>query len=437
MKLIYGFLSIVSIMYILFRHRKIDFFTVYILSVIIYYFPAYLGIIYMSKGNYIDISNQTYVVICINILITLGMIILYDIIGNRRNEHKQITHTTQLYYNKAVVVVCLLTIALNFISIIQYGGINGPIFNKSELLANSNRFIAYAKYLTLFVFVYGFTNRGKHILFIRITGSLSMLYTFLLGHRSFLVLGIIGVIYTILLTKYKFKNVFEIVRKNKKMVISILIFTLFIFFIKGVFAALKNGNYELVKFRLSSKEYYIETMLQSEPNVIVNNLNNVLKYNVKYNFVDYITNTIFCMVPFLGNALINSFNIQTFEKILQITFNDKLSEGIGIGSTFLGESYATGGYFLLILNCILICFLIIFLENRLYKTKNPANRVWFMIFLTYSTFYLSRNSFVFILISARAYLYILVIVWILKFLIKVFYNQFRVRNNIGAIKNCG
>lgn len=424
MKLIYGLISLISLLYIVLKHRKIDFFTIYIFSILIYYFPAYLGIIYRGHLDYINIETNTYVLLSVNLFVILWIVILYDAFKTKKYIVKNFEYKDDIYYNKAIFFISLCSLILNLFCFFKYGNLGTDSFNKVQLLENSSRLVEYTKYLDLFIFVYAFTNRGKFINYIRIISVFCILCTFMLGHRSFLVIGIIGILYNYITQKCDFKSVLDFIKKNKRIVIGILIFMFVTFFVKNVFAALVNKDFELVKARLSSGEYYIETLLKSEPNTITNNLNNVVKYGMKYNIMSYLMTTTICLIPYFGNIIMKNLNLKTFEHILQINFNDRIHEGIGLGSTFIGETYATGGIVFLALMGMFICLLIIIIEKKVYKTKNPALRCWMIIFLTYLTFYINRNSLVFIFVAARAYLYIMTLVILVKFFVKIMHKNF-------------
>ncbi|HAT4283861.1 TPA: oligosaccharide repeat unit polymerase [Clostridium perfringens] len=422
MQIIYMLLSIISVVYLIFKARKVDYFTIYIFSIIIYYFPAYLGGIYINNFEYIPISNTTYLILILNLSINLFIMILYDF-TKRKTKFKIYEKTLNNFYdNKAVFLIAVITLILNLVSMHLYKGISGN-FDKVALLQDSNRITEYSKYFSLFIFVYAFTNRGKHINSIRIIAIISMVRIFMLGHRSFLVIGIICIAFVFLENK-NVKNILEILTRYKKFVIIAIVFLVFIFFVKNVFAAFMDGNYELVISRLSDKNYYIKTLLQSEPNAILNNLDSVVKYNMKYDLVSYFLVIFSASIPFLGSEIMNALNLKTFEYLLQINFNSQFDEGIGLGSTFLGECFSTGGLFFVILICILVGIMIIFIQKINSRISSPIVKTWLIIFLTYTTFYISRNSFVFILVSSRAYLYIVIVTLILKNIIKGIYKKF-------------
>ena len=424
MQVIYILLSIIALTYVIFKVREIDYFTIYIFSIIIYYFPAYLGVIYKGDFNYIPLSNTTYLILIINLSMILWIMIFYDFI-KRKNEFKNNKNDDNNNFdNKAILLISYITLVLNLISIYKYGGISSN-FNKVELLQASSRITEYAKYFSLFIFVYAFTNKGKHINTIRIISIISMIRIFMLGHRSFLVIGIICIIFVYFKNK-NIRNIFQVLIRHKKIIFMVIIFIAFIFFIKNVFAALMDRNYELVMSRLTDKNYYINTLLQSEPNTIVNNLDSVVKYNMKYDFISYFLVIFLSMIPFLGNIIINALNLKTFEYLLQINFNSQFYEGIGLGSTFLGECFATGGIFFVMLIGILVAIGIIIIEKFGDKVSSPLIKTWTLIFLTYSTFYISRNSLVFILVSSRAYFYITIFTLLIKSIIKSFYKKFAV-----------
>ena len=413
MQITYILLSLITISYFVFKKRDFDFFTIYSFSIIIYYFPAYFGYIYNQQKLQEGINDVTYLILILNLSIILWFAILYDY---SKNKFKKIEFKNIGNFNNdfSVLIVSFITFGLVLMSVKEYGVLGSGTFNKVQLLSSSNKLIEYTKYFSTFIFVYAFTNKGQYTFLIKIISLLSILFTFMLGHRSFLVIGIIAIMYHVLSTRYNFNNLLELFLKNKTILFFIGLFGAFIFFVKNVFAAFMSGRYDIVKERLITPEYYIQTLLESEPNTITGNLNDVLQSGMDYEIISYLAIILFGLIPLLGNYILNSMNIHSFEYMLQVNFNTQMHEGIGLGSTFLGESYSTGGVGFVFITCVLVCVLILILQKSIYKFSNPLVQTWFLIFLVYLTFYISRNSFVFILISARAYLYILILTLIIQ-----------------------
>lgn len=418
MRIITIALFVVLLSYVCVRKRKFDYFSIASFSLILYYFPVFIGRLRNNDtGSAIYISNMTYLCIFSFGLLLLVFMIFFDKYyikkGNKSLSHNintKILSERNDLSNFCVFIVSIIGLVLMVITFINYGGFKGD-FNKMNLLMRASKVTEYMKYIGLFSFVYSFSFKGKFINLCRLSSLMIILYTFLLGHRSFIVIGIIAIFMHFVGTAKPVRLV-EIINKNKKMFLFILICLIFFVFVKNVFAAFMSGNYDLVISRLTNKNYYVDTLLESESNIIMNNLNNIVISNFKYGLGDFVFGII-SLIPFVGGRLLDVFDYVSFEEKMNLAFNIHLSEGIGLGSNYIGEAYSIGNVFSVIVITILTLFFIKFLISRRNLTANPFTYTFLSLILTYFTFYIHRNSLIFLLTTTRAYLYILILLFIL------------------------
>jgi ABC-type cobalt transport system substrate-binding protein len=264
--------------------------------------------------------------------------------------------------------------------------------------------------------VYGFVNTGKYINFIRVISLVLIGYTFLLGHRSFIVIGIIAIAFFFFSKQERTTSLLKFMCTHKLITAAILAAAFFFFFVKNVFAAFMDGNFELVISRLTSKSYYLNMLLRSEANSIIENLQYACQSNIGFEIVDYCLG-FFALVPVLGGRVMDLFDVKYFETLLNQQFNDKYDLGFGMGSTFLGEAYSAGSFAFLIVVLISMFALISFMSRCLRKTKSPILYTWLSICLVYCSFYIFRNSSINLFVMMRAYLYIALACWLAKKLI--------------------
>lgn len=407
MKYLLILLVAVIVIYVIFGKRKIDFFLISTFSIVVYYYPALIGEIYGVHGD-TYISFDTY--FCI-ILYTVSLL-YYMIVNDRYNlsmyKHKQKedsndTACYSMINNHTIIVLDLLGVALLIYTIGKYGDIRHG-FNKMQMLANANRFTEYLKYIALFTFVCSFISSGKGNRVARILSSVLLGYTFILGHRSFTVIGCIAIFVQKIESGEKVVF-FEYIRKHKKAILGITALATVVLFIKGVFSALITGQYDLVKSRLEDPEYYRATLLSSEANVITYNLKKVCESGMRYSFFQYFLG-LFYLVPVLGGRIGTWFEYTSFERMLNLNFNSRLDEGVGMGSTYLGEAYAVGGFLFVIVQSWIAFIIMSWLMKMRQKHIGKGANTLCLIILSYFSFYIHRNSLIFLLITARAYLYI-------------------------------
>lgn len=416
--------------YVLLKNRKLDYFSVLSLSTIFYYFPAILGEVRLHTfdSTTTPLGSEVYIVILVFILILFAFIITNDHIvftvqqrrlgvGNLENKVKGEDN----FSNYSVFFIEILGLGLLVYTYLKYGDITGQ-FNKMQLLEEADRFTEYFKYIALYCFVYSFINDGQWSGLLKSLSLVLIGYTFLLGHRSFVVIGIIGILMSRFGMKEK-KPLIHLFRKNKFISIFAIIGTMFFIFIKGVFNAIITGQFEIVKNRLMNPDYYINTLLISEPNTITSNLYYVVRFNMKFGLDEYILG-FFQLIPGVGGKLSSTFAITTFERQLNLMFNNQLDKGVGLASTFLGESYSIAGVVSELIIVLLVIFIIIWCVKQQYSTKNNLVSAYFSVILPYFTFYIHRNSFIFLLVTARAYLYILIFTLTFRGIIKsIFYRK--------------
>lgn len=401
MNLVYLLFSISTIFYIIFSKRNLDFITVFIFSLVIYSFPMYFGEILINNEFY-PINSLS---ILSNIVFLFGTLIGIIFIDKLHIIQKKTIYNYD--NNNTMFIISLITLLLMLYSMSHYGNILGAgSFNKVELLSDNNRIIEYFKYFALFNFIYAFTNNGKYIGIIRGMSLVSIGYTFILGHRSFLIIGLISIIFNYLIKNNAFKNVWELILHNKTIIIICIIILAATFIVKNITAALFSGQFDLVLDRLSDTNYYFKSFFQSEPNSIVSNINNIVNSNLKYSLISYILYPFLCIIPVFGNYLINNLNLVSFEYLLNYNFNLRFSQGYGVGSTIIGEAYATGSFLLVFIIGFVLVLLIGYLNKKIYVIKSPLLKTYILCILPYFSFYFYRNSLPFLTNICKSYLII-------------------------------
>ncbi len=422
MQFIYWLLMLISLGYVLVKKRRFDFYSIAVLSTFIYYYPALLGSIKVS-GEFVPVSTTVYLCLCVHIIVLTVCMICQDLFCFRKTnliEPEPCDKVNKTEYT-AMLIVSVAGLAFLAYTFAMYGGFQGD-FNKMQLLANANRLTEYMKYIALFSFVYAFSLPRKYGRLIKLVSLVLIGYTFLLGHRSFVVIGIIALFVKKLSEDREEKPMYLLIKKYWGLFLFMAVCAIIVLFVKNVFAALMTGQYELVISRLTDPEYYLNSLLSSEANTIVSNLQSVCDSGMTHSFKDYIF-IVFALIPFIGSRLMTIFDITSFETALNQAFNSRLDEGVGMGCTFLGEGYATGWFIFLIISLIGVFLFISFLQNRKKYTKSLLNETWIGIILVYFTFYIHRNSIFFLLVMARAYAYIWFLTWVIKKTIEILFRK--------------
>lgn len=420
---IYVLLVLVNLIVFLLFERRISYLFVYYISSCVYYLDAIIGVSFVRTGDFgqmstVSIDSKTYWIMIINMLFILIALVIGRRIKNKRgpdqNYQNAIVEKEQYYTRKNVIaekyairvmiLVCLIIAIFEIIPTILSS--LGNSFSKADLLEDATSAVSYYKSIAMFLMVYLFTQKrikyGKleYVLVVAL-----MALTLLLGHRSYFVISIIGIIVTRINQNTKEANLLALSRKNwKKILLVVICFFVFIFS-KNIYSALFNGNLELVQSRLSDSSYYVNSFKENEFNVIFTNLDTVVKQNYSFPLSTYLQRTAAVFVP-VASRFIDSTPFSTaYQRDL---FNTNIR-----ASTYLGEAYASGRIALSVISIIVVLFLVAFFDKRIGRVKSNMLRTFFIVSAVDFAFYIHRNSLEYSLIRIRSYLYIFLFGYIL------------------------
>lgn len=412
MRIIYMIVIFSLVAYILIKKRRIDCFTILGLSTLLYTYPVFFGYL-LTNNSKVIVDDRVYT--CLSLF--CFVLFIFTILSDYRYVKTEVIGSEDIYYsvksNHANLLIAIIGIVLMAYTLVLYGGMVGN--EKNVLLKSATKGTEYFKYFSTFSFVYAFTNKGKYTSLSRIISIVLMTYTIILGHRSFVAIGLFAIVYWTICKKSHGKRVSLIyyLGKHKILTVSVLAFGAVVMFIKGVLAALLAGNYSLVIQRLTNQEYYINSLMTSESTTIMHNLQLACTNKIGIGIYDYIM-SLFAMIPFVGGAVTTLLGVRSFEVLLNEKYNSDYSQGFGLGASFLGEVYSAGGFIWLILVSICLCALVWIFYKNLFCSRNAFVKTWLLIGLVYMTFYFHRNILSFSLTTIRAYLYILILGIILK-----------------------
>lgn len=428
LRLVYVILVLANLFLFLMTHRKISYLLIYYLSSCLYYVSAIIGSSFVSSNNHISgffsnvpVNSKTYIIMIINMLFIMIFLLLElknngILLDNKDKNNSYYTSIEKISEKYAVKIL----IFINFIVAILFvlpsmKSLVSNTFNKADLLEESSSFVSYFKSISSFIFVYLFTQ--KNINYGKIDYFFSIVFIFitvLLGHRSYLVISLLGIVIYKMNSKKNTETLFVILKRNWKRVA--FVFLLFILFIvsKNIYTPLLNGNYELVLSRLKDPSYYINSFKQNEFNTIFVNLDTIVKYNFSFPITNYVR-AILIFIPFLNRFI----TIEKFSMVYQkILFNSNIR-----ASTFLGEAYACGNFIFVILIVILILSLLNFFDKRITKSKSDIVRTFFILSAVDFSFYIHRNSLEIAFSRIRFFVYIIIIVGLMKMFLKRMVKQ--------------
>ncbi len=428
LQFVFILLVIINALLFLFLSKKISYLFVYYMSSCVYYSSAFWGYYHsnisgFSSGVFDDtmIDAKTYWLMIVNMLCIMFVLIVGAIrkkIGSCQNDCNSNNDNSGgdgggvNYRNSGFVserYAVRVAIAFSFIVAIfcvlppvisSFGG----SFNKAELLEDAPGIVNYFKCIVTFLTIYLFTQKRVNYSKMDYIAVLFLMFlTLLLGHRSYVVIAIIGILITRINTSSKGKNLLALFVKNwKKILLIVLCFFVFMFS-KNIYTALFNGNIDLVKNRLSDSSYYQNSIKVSEFNTIFANLDSVVSRDYTFPIDIYLKRTLFTALPVVNKYI----EEEPFSRKYQMDLFGVNTRA----STFIGEAYACGGFLLSVIIILLVIIIVLLLA---FGARNAKSNIWRTFFILSSVdvaFYIHRNSLEYGLYRVRSYLLIAIFVY--------------------------
>lgn len=408
-------LIIINLIVFLFRTKKMNFLFIYFLSSIIYYIFAISGKLYILDVNGsiwgYDIDIKTNIVLIINmVLIFIATLIPEkNIVIKKKSKKKHINLDLEKCSMSIFFIMCFILTIYTVITTNMFSSSGN--FNKEKLMENTGTIVEYFKSIIMFSIVYIFIEKDiQYKLSTKILLMGSLFVTFLLGHRSYIVIAIIAIgfnYYNEKIAKNN-KSLFRAIIKNYKIVLIAMLVIFVTFMIKGVTAALFDHNFDLVKTRLTNLDYYINTFKISEPNTTTMNLDTILRNNYMLDKSSY-TILITLFIPFISRIV----KFESFTYMYQETLFGTSNRA----STFLGEAYANGGFLLVGVIITLLLLLLKFIDIKFKNSNNNILKTFMLISGVDLSFYIHRNSMDYAFVRIRSYIYIVILIYIIKLII--------------------
>lgn len=396
----------------------------YFFSSVIYYINIFFGQIFQKTGNIVigsDINNVTYFIMVINMI----LILLFQFIP-QVSFKKRVTffNDTNDYFDGslnlkseklAVITLALIMFMISFYIIKSYGIFSLESFDKLEILNSTGFVISYFKPISLVLFAYIFIQEdidySKKIYFIIL---FNIFITFMLGHRSYIVLGGIIILFDyIIKNSVEHYNMFDFMKKHSKVILLILVLGISVYAVKGVYVALFTGQFELAFERLTDVDYYLNSVKLAESNSIMRYINTVTEMNFRVG-----TSTYFTLVTYIIPLISRYIPVVSFSTILQEEVFVNARPG-SLGSSFIAEAFSNGGIIMVIIVIFSIMILLSVLFNIYCRCKTNLIKIFTLICAIELSFYIHRNSLVTVLVRIRGYLYILILIYLIRYFYKM------------------
>jgi len=407
---------VASIFYFSFRN-KIDFMLLAFASNFVYHMHIIFGMIMTGKYNFPP-SVESYQILTVVFSMLLIVTFLSDkLLYNSVNPNKWLNKISIVtYYYQLMYLMMLLSFFLMLILIVS--DYNVMLLGKSALKAQSMSylfvFMAMTSAIPFLYFVYVRVPRLAFVSFIPL-----LLYTFI-GTRAIVVVVIVAslVIY----------NIGQKIFSKKSIYLSFYLVLLVSFFVvyKFTYIDLKSGDISsLLKFfDMDNMDYIIWAFYSAEWSQISSNLSLVAEQDLtdKYN----IFHTIIESTPIVNKLI----ELESFPSRFSGTIMQYANPGYayGLGGTFWGEMYQSGGYYLTVgLAAILVFSTVSFFNYAIYNNLAWSPVVLYIV--AFMAFYLPRNDLQILIASFKN---VVIALTVSAFILLVINGRIKVSNKVKS-----
>ncbi len=345
-----------------------------LISTALYFTPALFGGFEMTWSSGASIStvfSRETITISALILTTLAIVAF----AWPRHEIRYKTFEREQIESRILLAVVILLMLYT----LRTPALFSP--TKSEVLAATDRlhFLFYNSCMVGFLFCQ-LTNWKKHKP-LMLTSTLGLLLAVYIGHRSYLAISIAGLIYL----SFRSKSVLSIKKSHFFMMIVIL---LSLMLYKPIYSAIKDGNLELILYRISPENILISLAIGSEQFITYSILDQVVNIDFQLRCSN-LWFTPFTIIPFTDSLI--DLKDCTFNNQFQSAFFSDFSGGIAanIWAEFIAN-FGIAGIPIFIISSLALCSAI---EKLSTATRSAALISGLIIMIIQLTFYVQRNEF--------------------------------------------
>ena len=406
MGLIYLLFTLLGLCYFLLHRRKFDFLTVGFISQQLYFSPCLVDIFLGSDNYYLyPVNDGVYIT---GILLILSFLIFSFKLHNERPRSKKILDLGFKYHTFFSSLIALMSFLISFYQ-------SGPILfsgAKADVLNSIDRFYILWSIAALYGISTAIVFRKKIYIYINL---FLIIITIYIGFRSIAAISAISFLVIFFVMYGKKASLF--IDHYRKIFIGVL-FGLFFLIYKGLYIAVKFGNYDTVLERLGSKEFYAEVFLNAEPFGIQRIFSDVLQYNF---FIGPENLNRFILVfTLFSNDL--GVDARSFNQYFQPALYGDV--GYGMGSNVWAHMYSSGGWLLLIMFIIFYGLSLRWLSQKIYYS-NIKYMPLFVVLGSYWAFYIHRNDLFYQLGLEKRVVIVFFIVSLLSILTAKFISTYR------------
>ena len=360
-------------MYFLLAHRRFDAFSLAFVSACVYFLPGFFGAVRDPASDVpVPVEHGTYVVMtAVLAAIALGGWLCSDSVADA-SDAAPVTDR-QGTWIALLIAVASLAIALVLDGNIYFSAAKG------DVLGGMSRWYRLHCVTASLAAVMAFAHRQRTPLLL---AAAMLLFNVYVGFRATAAITVLA----IFLVHFHRQGPHRFLRRNRTATIVGAASAAFFFVYKAVYALIKLGEYETVHEKLGDHEFYVSTVIDSEPFVTQCILNEVVRTDFQTDG-NYILTGIASQFTFFGNEL--GIDVTSFNDLFQpVLFGDV---SFGLAGNVWAEMFAAGGWPLL--GCFLLAFVVTLrLISRWLCAAHTSSQVCVALSAAYLAFFLHRTD---------------------------------------------
>jgi len=395
---VYWLLACLIIIYLA-TMRRFDFFSIGVISFLLYTSPCFWGDTYIPGIYYGAISDDTYLAVNSMLMVIFLSMIIYDLV-TRIPDNKIGTDIISVRFQVSMNLLTLLSIAAMMYTIYDLGFLN--LVNSKRVISGQINTVSYGFSLwsALVVFTYGKITKKNIILLVSL---IPIFFNLFIGSRSFA--ATVFIIYFLLL----WYNDRQFIVRNKKSIVFSFVTFLGILVYKEIYKVVKTFDLGLIGSILTDSSTYTKIFKLEETQVVLSTLNYVLDIDYKLSYYEAIARIV-SVIPFANNY-ITDVSIR-FSSLVK---NEIFDAHYGLASNIWAETYSMGGYLGMY---IMVCLWIVLLMqgNKMLNKGTVLQKIFLIPAFVQVAFYIHRLDFVQIVAIYKQILLIFII-WIFLYMI--------------------
>jgi hypothetical protein len=400
--------ALVTLIYILFKKRQIDWFSVATASATVYFVPGFFGFVTdPDQRRFQDIEDATYLVFSF-VYISIALGALWHDFVSLRNAKQQAVKALSVPNDQYSGITLLAISVISLVFAVIAGGDTFWVAEKEIAIETHGRWMIGYEFSACLGFLMCVASGARAM---SVLAALLILPSVFFGYRTAVVMTLIGGVMmhlrglgpTVLIRRWR-------------ILLSSFVAIYALIFLKQIQFALKYGlatdQWTLFSNIMESDEVYIDAVFNSEPFLVQNTLNEVVRTNFTVG-IEHLESLGAIFVP-LGNEL----------GLSSMGFNDYFQPSLfadvdyGLASNIWAQAYALGGLGTVAVFCVLFVGLLTAINLAYSRSKGSVFAALALVG-PYWSFYIHRNDLLFEFLLLRRVLFFFVISWAISYLFTI------------------